>query len=283
MTINDMHTAFYQYAQQMGMQNVRAILPKQVDILLNTSVSDIVNQLIKDNVGTRKDRAVVEPSKIGQTNALRPLYRNKVIKLFAIDGISILKNNIDGLLGKITLDQNLYDYLYLIDCSIGYSNVMAHGIANYNVRNVPVRIIDIAYLHETLSDYILKPTHKSPICVIYNIGNSHIPSQNPNDNYNLEIYFGNSISEANDTNGSENYHYYTIKTQLVLNELKLTYIKKPNIIDSTNGDKEYLDLPASLHVDIVKHAVELYKAAISKSTYPQPSRISNPQVQQNLS
>lgn len=279
MTINDMHTAFYQYAQQMGMQNVRAILPKQVDILLNTSVSDIVNQLIKDNVGTRKDRAVVEPTKIGQTNALRPLYRNKVIKLFAIDGISILKNNIDGLLGKIILDQNLYDYLYLIDCSIGYSNVMAHGIANYNVRNVPVRIIDIAYLNETLSDYILKPTYKSPICVIYNIGNSHIPSQNPNDNYNLEIYFGNSISEANDTNGSENYHYYTIKTHLVLNELKLTYIKKPNIIDSTNGDKEYLDLPVSLHVDIVKHAVELYKAATSKSAYSQPSKISNPQVQ----
>ena len=81
MTINDMHTAFYQYAQQMGMQNVRAILPKQVDILLNTSVSDIVNQLIRDNVGTRKDRAVVEPSKIGQTNALRPLYKNEIIKL----------------------------------------------------------------------------------------------------------------------------------------------------------------------------------------------------------
>ena len=63
----------------------------------------------------------------------------------------------------------------------------------------------------------------------------------------------------------------------------MTYIKKPNIIDSTNGDKEYLDLPASLHVDIVKHAVELYKSAISKSAYSQPSRIQNPQVQQNLS
>lgn len=279
MTINDMHTAFYQYAQQMGMQNVRAILPKQVDILLNTSVSDIVNQLIRDNVGTRKDRAVVEPSKIGQTNALRPLYKNEIIKLFAINGTSVLKNNIDSLLGKITLTQNLHNYLYLIDCSIGYSKVVMHGISNNDIRNVPVRIIDIGYLNETLNDYILKPTHKSPICVMYNIGNTHIASQNPTENYSLEIYFGNSISESNDNNNN----YYIIKNQLVLNELKLTYIKKPSIIDITNGDKEYLDLPASLHVDIVKHAVELYKVAISKSTYPQPSRISNPQVQQNLS
>ena len=35
MTIADMHINFRQYAQQMGMQNVRAILPEQIDILIN--------------------------------------------------------------------------------------------------------------------------------------------------------------------------------------------------------------------------------------------------------
>ena len=32
MTIAEMHVWFRQYAQQMGMQNVRAILPEQIDL-----------------------------------------------------------------------------------------------------------------------------------------------------------------------------------------------------------------------------------------------------------
>ena len=34
MNITDMHIMFRQLAQQMGMQNVRAILPEQIDLLL---------------------------------------------------------------------------------------------------------------------------------------------------------------------------------------------------------------------------------------------------------
>ena len=37
MTIAEMHVWFRQYAQQMGMQNVRAILPEQIDLLINNS------------------------------------------------------------------------------------------------------------------------------------------------------------------------------------------------------------------------------------------------------
>ena len=49
MNISEMHVWFRQYAQQMGMQNVRAILPEQIDLLINTSILDTVNQVIKEN------------------------------------------------------------------------------------------------------------------------------------------------------------------------------------------------------------------------------------------
>ena len=74
MDIADMHINFRQYAQQMGMQNVRAILPENIDILLNQSITDTVNQLIRENIGITNDRVVTDNSKIGQINAFRTLY-----------------------------------------------------------------------------------------------------------------------------------------------------------------------------------------------------------------
>lgn len=79
MLLTDMHVWFRQYAQQMGMQNTRAILPEQIDILLNTSINDIVNQIIKENIGITNDRVITDNSKIGQINALRTLYKVKEI------------------------------------------------------------------------------------------------------------------------------------------------------------------------------------------------------------
>ena len=51
MDISEMHKMFRQYAQQMGMQNVKAILPEQIDLLINNSISDTINQVITQNIG----------------------------------------------------------------------------------------------------------------------------------------------------------------------------------------------------------------------------------------
>ena len=59
MTAPEMHVMFRQYAQQMGMQNVRAILPEQIDLLLNTSTMDTVNEIIKQNIGITNDRIII--------------------------------------------------------------------------------------------------------------------------------------------------------------------------------------------------------------------------------
>ena len=81
MTIAEMHVDFRQYAQQMGMQNVRAILPEQIDILINQSIMDTVNQLIRENIGITNDRVVTDNSKIGQINAFRTLYDVKEVSI----------------------------------------------------------------------------------------------------------------------------------------------------------------------------------------------------------
>lgn len=75
MNIAEMHIWFRQYAQQMGMQNVRAILPEQIDLVINTSISDTINQLITENIGLTNDRIITDNVKLGQINALRTLYK----------------------------------------------------------------------------------------------------------------------------------------------------------------------------------------------------------------
>ena len=81
MTTPEMHVMFRQYAQQMGMQNVRAILPEQIDLLINTSIMDSANEIIKQNIGITNDRVITDNSKIGQINALRSLYHVSILNM----------------------------------------------------------------------------------------------------------------------------------------------------------------------------------------------------------
>lgn len=75
MDIPEMHRMFRQYAQQMGMQNTRAILPEQIDLLINNSISDTINQVITQNIGITNDRVISDASKLNQVNALKSLYK----------------------------------------------------------------------------------------------------------------------------------------------------------------------------------------------------------------
>ena len=70
-----MHQMFRQYAQQMGMQNVRAIMPEQIDLIINNSISDTINQVITQNIGITNDRVISDASKLNQVNALKSLYK----------------------------------------------------------------------------------------------------------------------------------------------------------------------------------------------------------------
>ena len=77
----------------------------------------------------------------------------------------------------------------------------------------------------------------------------------------IELYIDKADSKP------ENNQPFTFKG-VSINELRFSYIAKPAIVrfaedvDGTNVD---CDLPEYMHVDIVKHAVELYQLAKSGS------------------
>ena len=225
MNISDMHVMFRQLAQQMGMQNVLAIRPEQIDVLLNTSISDIVNQLVREHVGLKKEPNGLTNGKINQVNELKTLYEVHEIN---INGTGeMLTEEIATALNSGSNSP----YLYLIDFAVKYSDVS--GL-------FPIRVIESSELANTLNDAVLKPKRTSPVMVIYN---TVVNNQNKD---NVEIYFGTSVSKP---------------------IIRVSYIRKPvevNLATPTN-----CDLPETLHVDIVKHAVDLYNISVKGGLYNQ--------------
>lgn len=135
MNAPEMHIMFRQFAQQMGMQNVRAILPEQIDLILNTVVTDTVNQIIKENISTTNDRVITDNSKIGQINALRSLYKVSVIDMSPKENI-LEENRVfsfsssDRNSGRMTTDFRkvsnnsiIPNYMFLVDFAINYKKV----------------------------------------------------------------------------------------------------------------------------------------------------------------
>lgn len=255
MDIADMHINFRQYAQQMGMQNVRAILPEQIDILLNTSIMDTVNQLIRENIGATNDRQVTDNSKIGQINALRTLF--KVDDVNITIGSNFIYDSTKRLSGLIkhngTNEANASDSVYgkpmfLVDISINYTNTTDDIVTNW----YPVRIIDDVYLADTLNDFILKNRWRSPIATVYK-------------NFTTELYidkFKTGNTPIIEVVGGKSIN-------LVPNQLRISTIQYPAKVkfveDISEGQSVNCDLPESMHEDIVKHAVDLYRVAVNGS------------------
>ena len=273
MNIAEMHVWFRQYAQQMGMQNVRAILPEQIDVLINTSISDTVNQLVRENVGLKNDRIVTDNAKINQINALRTLYKVTELDMAAASPFMGFEasNMLTGKMSnKIIVNGNIVDvgqtapdYLYLVDFSLNYK-VTAEGYQSGIVGPVtftttdietnyfPVRLIDDAYLADTLNDFVLKNRIRSPILVTYNNGTFDLY---------IDTFFSHDVSGTT---------YYRLTNNLVPYKLRMSYIARPaevryaTDIGGTNID---CDLPESMHVDILKHAVDLYSLSINGGLY----------------
>lgn len=271
MNAAEMHVWFRQYAQQMGMQNVRAILPEQIDVLINTAISDMVNQLVRENVGIRNDRVVTDNSKIGEINALRSLYKvdevdkassgdNKLVPntdyasigLFSVNKF-ITENNTDSTFA-------ISNVLYVVDLAIEYVKDSQAAQPEYT-KIFPVRIIEQSYLADTLNDFILKPRLRTPAAVLYN----------KNDVIKLDVYLGEEYGSANGLIKNGN---------IEPNKLRVSYIAKPaevkyvSDLGSSNVD---CDLPESMHIDILKHAVDLYNVSINSGLY---STQQNNQAQQ---
>ena len=249
-----MHKMFRQYAQQMGMQNVRAILPEQIDLLINNSISDTVNQVITQNIGITNDRVISDASKLNQVNALKSLY--KVWKGSITDVTIKGKEKTSYIIsfqlplsnfkttGTYTDDENsstAISFLYVVDLSINYKKT------DFVTNVFPVRIVDDQFVADVVNDFVLAPTMRSPVASIH-------------DNL-VELYIDKADAKP------ENSQPFTFKG-VSINELRFSYIAKPAVVrfaEDVDGTNVNCDLPEYMHVDIVKHAVELYQIAKSGS------------------
>lgn len=291
MNIAEMHVAFRQYAQQLGMQNVRAILPEQIDVLLNQSIMDTLNQLIRENIGVTSDRIITDNSKIGQINALRNLYSISEIEFVFGENVGttigsgndakkvnfaykaanrltgLVKHTFDGTKdakGNVTVEDTIFkNYLWLVDISINYKSDNSTGASATDdiiTAWYPVRIIDSAYLADTLNDFILKNRFRSPVACIY-------------ENDTIELYI-DKFEAGNDPKVNVKSGANTIG--LVPYKLRVDLIKHPNIVkyveDISEGASVDCDLPDNMHGDIVKHAVDMYRIAVSGQLQNQPQQ-----------
>lgn len=254
MDISEMHQMFRQYAQQMGMQNVRAILPEQIDLLINNSISDTINQVITQNIGITNDRVISDASKLNQVNALKSLYKvwkgsiaDATIKgkekTSYIISFQLPLNNFKTA-GSYTDDNDsstAISFLYVVDLSINYKKT------NFVTNVFPVRIIDDQFVADVVNDFVLAPKMRSPVASIH-------------DNL-IELYIDKADTKP------DNGQSFTFNG-VSINELRLSYIAKPAIVrfaEDVDGNNVDCDLPDYMHVDIVKHAVELYQLAKSGS------------------
>lgn len=261
MDISEMHKMFRQYAQQMGMQNVRAILPEQIDLLINNSISDTINQVITQNIGITNDRVISDASKLNQINALKSLYKvwKGSISEATVKGKEKTNYIISFQLplinfkttGSYTDDNDsstAINFLYAVDLSINYKKT------DFITNVFPVRIIDDQFVADVVNDFVLAPKMRSPVASIH-------------DNL-IELYIDKSDAKPEDGQA------FTFRG-VSINELRFSYIAKPAIVrfaedvDGTNVD---CDLPEYMHVDIVKHAVELYQLAKSGSLAAQQAQ-----------
>ena len=254
MDISEMHKMFRQYAQQMGMQNVRAILPEQIDLLINNSISDTINQVITQNIGITNDRVISDASKLNQVNALKSLYKvwkgsiadattkgNEKTNYIISFQLPLNNFKTNGSYTDDNVSSTAISFLYAVDLSINYKKT------DFVTNIFPVRIVDDQFVADVVNDFVLAPKMRSPVASIH-------------DNL-IELYIDKADAKPNDGQA------FTFKG-VSINELRFSYIAKPAIVrfaedvDGTNVD---CDLPEYMHVDIVKHAVELYQLAKSGS------------------
>ena len=272
MTTPEMHVWFRQYAQQMGMQNVRAILPEQIDNLINTSTRDIIDEVIKLNVGTTNDRVITDNAKLANINALRTLYKVKTIDIEKTDNLTYFFNEPYTFsskdIGEIPL--------YFVDFSIRYSDREPDGENKPDrkyTRWFPIRIVDDSYLADILNDWVLAPRMRTPVMVIYSNDDKNTDEEDYNKHSKFELYFGENEESS----------IKTIAENKWIGQIRCSYIKTPNkvaYLSDIGGTNVDSDLPEQLQIPMLKHAVDLYRVSINGSLYA--NQQNNQQNQQEI-
>lgn len=299
MTIAEMHVWFRQYAQQMGMQNVRAILPEQIDNLINTSTDDIIDEVVNRNVGATNDRVITDNAKLANINALRTLYKVKTLPIGDTNTISQYGNNpfsfTSAAIGEVR---------YFVDFSVRYSDgsadittkrnayitalnayLLARDTYAANPTAANKTALDTAFNALSTAENNLKTSIEStdltrwfPIRVIDDAYLADILNDwvlAPRMRTPAMVVYASEIS-----NVDSQFELYVGENQEAgvapiaaikhIAEIRCSYIKKPNrvkYLSDVGGINVDSDLPEQLQIPMLKHAVDLYRVSINGSLY----------------
>lgn len=263
MTVIEMHDAFREYAQRIGMQQVFNIRPEQVDVYLNNAVKTAVMSRIQLSIQDSDSRTVSTVVKTGQNNDFRTLFKTAsldiISDLFSLDVEEYLSGKLisNGDEWPITDALIYYDY-HVNYCSVtgGWlrdgSKPIKDGEWVSELRRV--RLIEHNYLGTTLSDNILKPNIRNPIILTQSVNASDTKQE-------VQLYFGSL--NANGTFGNNLSPY----------KLRVGYYRNPAVIhrgSDINEDDVNCDLPGHLHQEIVQRAIQDYQIA-NGATAPKQS------------
>lgn len=146
MDISQMHEMFRTVGQQVGMQDVRAILPESIDIFINIAIIEKARSIVMENTKTAfPNRVSIQNNFVSPINALRTLYRRKEI-------------TITDITKDVQLSQLDNVFLYT-SFAIRYDN---------NDSEYKCRFIDGDKLEETLNDVLNGTSWDYPICSMFN-------------------------------------------------------------------------------------------------------------------
>lgn len=141
-----MHEMFRTVGQQVGMQDVRAILPESIDIFINIAIIEKARSIVMENTKTAfPNRVSIQNNFVSPINALRTLYRRKEI-------------TITDIAKDVQLSQLDNVFLYT-SFAIRYNN---------NDSEYKCRFIDGDKLEETLNDVLNGASWDYPICSMFN-------------------------------------------------------------------------------------------------------------------
>lgn len=148
MKVTEIHNQFTLLAQQMGMKSTRAILPEQIDELINMEsinyVRDIFSRKANRELNGVSDNVI-------RLEELNSLVVNLSIKNIQLSDIMFGKGY------KINLNASPFEENKKLMFVISLNSLTGEAVAK-------CRLIDIELVSQTQNDYHSKSVAKSPIC-----------------------------------------------------------------------------------------------------------------------
>lgn len=141
-----MQNLFRLIGQQMGMQQIRVILPEEIYKLLDKAVMDIIREVLASNATVDfGNKVAIQKNELSPINALRNLYKEASVSIS------------NDVIPSTGIQDNVLFYI-------------GAAITNKNNHLRRCRIIDPLELENVLADYCNSPSVDYPICYFVNDG-----------------------------------------------------------------------------------------------------------------